>query len=151
MSTCVGSTLEAFVDDTIFAAGYCDAKSCTTTMWFELGMSPHKLTATFGQHFSGMLCSFCDSCVLLFVKIWQSLQCLTNCFTFLFKSKKKKCTVISGKICVKCINSFFAVLGIQVCPLVTISQSCFKFLSLFVALAIAAIPVWSMIGVVCRI
>ena len=32
MSAIAGITLEAFVDDTIFAAGYHHAKSCTTTM-----------------------------------------------------------------------------------------------------------------------
>ena len=32
MSAIAGITLEAFVDDTFFAAGYHHAKSCTTTM-----------------------------------------------------------------------------------------------------------------------
>ena len=59
-------------------------------------------------------------------------------------------SLIPGRICLKGSYSFFAVLGIQVCPLVTESWSCFKISSLFVALAIAAIPMWS-IGVVCRV
>ena len=170
MSAIAGITLEAFVDDTIFAAGYHHAKSCTTTMWFELSKGPNKSAVTSEQHFSGTLCGFSGSCVFLFVKIWQSLQCSTNCFFFSFRSRKKKwdrrrlskpllsrwlppcaswmawfwrlsgrmirssfgnipfpVTVISGRICLKSSNSFFAVWGIQVCPLVTISRSSFKF------------------------
>ena len=55
MSLRADVTLSALVDDTNFAGGYLEPKSCTTTTWLDEGIGPYRSTATISQ-FSMVLC-----------------------------------------------------------------------------------------------
>ena len=53
ISLSAGGTFSTLVDCTIFAEGYCDVKSCTTTTCFEDGIGANRSTATDSQHLDG--------------------------------------------------------------------------------------------------
>ena len=65
MSLRADITLSALVDDTNFAGGYLEPKSCTTTTWLDEGIGPYRSTATISQFFDGTLCRCVGSVVFL--------------------------------------------------------------------------------------
>ena len=60
-----GMTFEALEDETTLAAGKREAKSCTTTTWFEDGIGPKRSTTTYSQCLDGTLCGRIGSVVFL--------------------------------------------------------------------------------------
>ena len=53
ISLSAGRTFSTLADCMIFAGGYYDARSCTTTTCFEDGVGPNRSTATDSQHLDG--------------------------------------------------------------------------------------------------
>ena len=54
ISLSVGRIFFALVDYVIFADGYCDARSCTTTTCFQDGIGPNRSTGTDSEHLYGI-------------------------------------------------------------------------------------------------
>ena len=81
MSLRAGITLSALVDDTNFAAGYLEPKSCTTFTWLDKGIGPYRSIATISQFSNGTLCCCIDSLVFLSTNALQSLHELTKSIT----------------------------------------------------------------------
>ena len=74
----------------IFAGGYYDARSCTTTTCFEDGVGPNRSTATDSQHLDGTWWCFIGCETFLSVNIWQLLQFWMKVLTFSSMLWKKK-------------------------------------------------------------
>ena len=91
MSLRADVTLSALVDDTNFAGGYLEPKSCTTTTWLDEGIGPYRSTATISQFFDGTLRRFIGSLVFLSTNALQSLHELTKSITLDCMLWKKKC------------------------------------------------------------
>ena len=67
-----GITLSALVDDTNFAAGYLESKSCTKTTWLDEGIGPYRSSATISQFFDSTLCC-CIGSLVFFVDKWFAI------------------------------------------------------------------------------
>ena len=96
MSLRAGIRLSALVNDTNFAAGYLEPKSCTMTTWLDEGIGPYRSTATISQFFDGTLFCCIGSLVFLSTNALQSLHEFTKSIM-----EEKLCSITEEKLCSK--------------------------------------------------